>query len=125
MSPEFDYVIVGAGPTGLTLAWILGKYGNKILLVDREASIGGCHRVRRVDGFFTEHGPRIYISNAKTFKTILKSMNMDFDKMFIFEHIFDVPLDYNHPETGQISIFVREIRANPSKRKPYLLYLDI
>ena len=47
-----------------------------------------------------------------------------FDKMLIFEHTFDVPLDYNHPEIGQISIFVREIRANPSKRKPYLLYLQ-
>ena len=44
--------------------------------------------------------------------------------MFIFEHTFDVPLDYNHPESGQISIFVREIRSNPSKRRPYLLYLQ-
>ena len=44
--------------------------------------------------------------------------------MFIFEHTFDVPLDYNHPESGQVSIFVREIRSNPSKRKPYLLYLQ-
>ena len=44
--------------------------------------------------------------------------------MFIFEHTFDVPLDYNHPESSQISIFVREIRADPSKRRPYLLYLQ-
>ena len=47
-----------------------------------------------------------------------------YDNMFIFEHTFDVPLDYNHPESGQISIFVREIRADPSKRRPYLLYLQ-
>ena len=44
--------------------------------------------------------------------------------MFIFEHTFNVPLDYHHPESGQISIFVREIRSNPSKRRPYLLYLQ-
>ncbi len=47
-----------------------------------------------------------------------------YDNMFIFEHTFNVPLDYHHPESGQISIFVREIRSNPSKRRPYLLYLQ-
>ena len=47
-----------------------------------------------------------------------------YDNMFIFEHTFDVPLDYNHPESSQISIFVREVKSNPSKRKPYLLYLQ-
>ena len=47
-----------------------------------------------------------------------------YDNMFIFEHTFDVPLDYSYPESGQVSIFVREIRSNPSERRPYLLYLQ-
>ena len=78
----YDYVIIGAGPTGLTLAWCLAQYNKKVLIVERENEIGGCHRVRRVDGLFTEHGPRIYLGNSKTFKFILDDMNLSFDALF-------------------------------------------
>lgn len=43
----YDYIIVGAGPAGLSLAWYLSKHNLKILIIDREKDIGGCHRVRR------------------------------------------------------------------------------
>ena len=59
----YDYLIVGAGPCGLALAWYLSKLNKKILIVEKENTIGGCHRVRRVNGLFTEHGPRIYLDN--------------------------------------------------------------
>ena len=49
----YDYTIVGAGPTGLTIAWFLAKSGYKVLIIEREIVIGGCHRVIRVDGLFT------------------------------------------------------------------------
>lgn len=79
---KYDYLIVGAGPCGLTVAQILAHYGKSVLVVEREHSVGGCHRVRRVDGLFTEHGPRIYISNAETFRNLLKQINLDFDSLF-------------------------------------------
>ena len=101
----YDYVIIGAGPCGLTLAWCLAQYKKKILIIERENSIGGCHRVNRVNaifsqdgvdvtdvsmfrdhthvkGMFTEHGPRIYLDNAKTFKFILDDMGLSFEKLF-------------------------------------------
>ncbi len=77
-----DYIIIGAGPSGLTLAYYLSNLNKKILLIDRESSIGGCHRVRRVNNLFTEHGPRIYTNNYKNFMTILQLMNTSFDKLF-------------------------------------------
>ncbi len=77
-----DYTIIGAGPTGLTLAWCLAQYGKTVLLIEREDSIGGCHRVRRVNGLFTEHGPRIYMGNGKNYQQILKEIGYDFDKHF-------------------------------------------
>ena len=33
----YDYIIVGAGPTGLTLAYCFAKYGKKCLLVDKNS----------------------------------------------------------------------------------------
>lgn len=78
----YDYTIVGAGPTGLTIAYFLSKYGYKILLIERESSIGGCHRVTRVNGLFTEHSPRMYFGNYYALQYILKNMNLNFDDIF-------------------------------------------
>jgi len=101
---SYDYLIVGAGPAGLMLAWGLSKLGKKILLIDRENSIGGCHRVRRVDlekrvdfgksglfkiipseyqdGYFTEHGPRVYVTNYFQLKQMMAEMDMSWSDYF-------------------------------------------
>ena len=78
----YDYIIVGGGPTGLALAWYLSKIDKKILIIEKEDSLGGCHRVRRVNGLFTEHGPRIYLDNYLNFETILNEMGKSFDNIF-------------------------------------------
>lgn len=85
-------VIVGAGPSGLALAHYLSKYtDSQITVIDRETTIGGCHRVRRIKnpenpaelGYFSEHGPRIYGSNYLNFRRLLKDdLNVDFFKLF-------------------------------------------
>jgi hypothetical protein len=91
MNYNFDYVIVGAGPCGLTLAYIINQYrpDKKILLMDRERALGGCHRVRRVGGdtnMFTEHGPRIYLDNYLVFRQILNELGTDFYHEFVRYH---------------------------------------
>jgi len=80
----YDYVIVGGGPAGLTLAWMLGvkEKGNRVLVIEREKTLGGCHRVRRVDGVFTEHGPRIYGQAYLNFFQIFEEMGGDLDQAF-------------------------------------------
>jgi protoporphyrinogen oxidase len=78
---NYDYVIIGAGPTGLTLAYLLSKYNKKVILIDKEY-LGGCHGVERVDGLFSEHGPRIYLDNFHMFQRLLKEMGGNFNKMF-------------------------------------------
>lgn len=52
----YDLVIIGGGPSGLSLAQKCCK-SKKILIIDKENDIGGCHRVRRIlNNLFTEHG---------------------------------------------------------------------
>jgi protoporphyrinogen oxidase len=92
MTQSYDYIIVGGGPAGMTLAHILSKVDpdQRILLLEREKSLGGCHRVRRVEQqsgirefqLFTEHGPRIYINNYHIFKQLMNDMGMEYNDYF-------------------------------------------
>jgi len=79
---EYDYIIIGAGPSGLTLAYILGCINKKCLLIDSNSDIGGCHRVIRVNNLFSEHSPRVYSNSYLNFIQLLKHMNCNFTDLF-------------------------------------------
>lgn len=79
---NYDYVIVGGGPTGLSLAWILSSYNKKVKIIEKSDVLGGCHGVIRQNNLFSEHGPRIYVENYFMFKQILKEMNLNFYDLF-------------------------------------------
>jgi hypothetical protein len=107
----YDYIICGAGPSGLTLAYFLNKYGYKCLLIDKNNSIGGCHRVNRINGLFAEHGPRIYSSAYINFKMILADMGLNFYDLFT-EYNFSIAniggSSLNHLNFSEIMAFVLE-----------------
>jgi hypothetical protein len=86
----YDYVIVGGGPAGLTLAYGLEQYGHAVALVEAQASLGGCHRVFRTDPLtqpFREHGPRLYVSNYHHVRMVyddaLRDSGVRFDDLFV------------------------------------------
>ena len=80
---SYDYVIVGGGPTGMTIAWILSNQKKKVLLIEKDEVLGGCHKVLRVNGYFTEHGPRVYSNSFLMFIELLSDMNIAFTDLFI------------------------------------------
>jgi hypothetical protein len=79
---SYDIIVVGAGPAGLALAHYASRANKKILILEKENTLGGCHRVNRTSGMFSEHGPRVYSSNYHNFKDILKNIGSSFDDMF-------------------------------------------
>ncbi len=57
MKQKADVVIIGAGLTGLTLAFYLKKAGKKVLILEKENRTGGVMRTIHKDGFTFETGP--------------------------------------------------------------------
>ena len=83
---DYDYIIVGGGPSGLALAQVLSlsSVPMHILLIEKRDYLGGCHGVTRVhDGMMTEHGPRIYIDNYLMFTQLLNDMGVQFNDIFV------------------------------------------
>jgi protoporphyrinogen oxidase len=94
----YDCIIVGAGPAGLTFATIAEK-NSKILIIDKDKVIGGCHKVNRQkyenENYFSEHGPRLYFNNYTNFKTILNIIGVKFNDIFIKYKISLIEIMYN------------------------------
>lgn len=81
---SYDLVIVGAGPAGLALAHTSSSIYRRILIIDKELEIGGCHRVKRnSEGMFTEHGPRIYLSIYYNFFNLMNEMGLKVEDVFV------------------------------------------
>ncbi len=52
-----DVIVVGAGISGLSLAWRAARDGRKVLVLERAGRVGGCfHSPRTPDGFWFEMG---------------------------------------------------------------------
>src|ERR1019366_4364200 len=66
MRDSYDYLIVGAGLSGLVLAERLGSLGRTCLIVERRDHIGGnCHDRKDRNGlFFHVYGPHYFRTNS-------------------------------------------------------------
>jgi protoporphyrinogen oxidase len=61
----FDVVVVGAGPAGLTAAYLLGKAGKTVLVLEQdEKYVGGISRTVEHDGFLFDIGGHRFFSKS-------------------------------------------------------------
>lgn len=74
----YDYVIVGLGPTGITLGLHLLKTNHKVLFLEAGDHIGGCWNTHfTCDGYFTEHSPKVLSkSGSKEFNKLLRYLQI-------------------------------------------------
>ena len=91
MYDEYDLIIIGGGPSGLALAHCCSSIKKlKILIIEKQEQIGGCHNVKRVnynnEQMFSEHGPRIYSSTYINFNKLLNEIGVSFNDIFIPYH---------------------------------------
>jgi|TARA_Y100000992_G_scaffold302003_1_gene274527 hypothetical protein len=79
------YTIIGSGPTGLTLAYILSLNNFNIELIEQHEQLGGSWNSQWIrDDYFSENSPRVF-SNSGNSKILLSHLgftNKDFQNIY-------------------------------------------
>ena len=81
---NMKYIIVGGGPTGLSLAYGLVKNNYQVVLLERDSILGGSWNSRWVDGNFSENSPRVLSTNGSHMDLLYEIglTNEDFDIVY-------------------------------------------
>ena len=82
-------VIVGAGMAGLTAAAYLTRENFDVLLMDKNARIGGLVSTFEIDGFFFDSGPRAFV-NSGIVKPILNDLGIQWD---LLENVISIGIE--------------------------------
>ena len=105
MSKDYDVIVVGTGPGGITCGALLAKSGLKTLLVDQNRQVGGKSMTISRHGFRYEYWPIAACPATQTqFHSVLSMLGLQ-DKI---ELIAPDPLGLMHYETpsGEIRSIV-------------------
>ena len=96
---EYDYIVVGAGFAGATIAQNLSIHNKKILLIDKRAQVAGnCYDYLKDDILIHQYGPHIFhTSNKEVFDYLSQFTKWDDYKHRVKGHIKDklVPIPFN------------------------------
>lgn len=77
--------VIGAGPCGSYIAYQLAKE-HDVSLYEQESVLCGCWATKRVNGYFTEHAPRVWFDNYKNSIEFLKEIKIEFEEEFFHVH---------------------------------------
>lgn len=101
---KYDYIIVGLGPTGITLGLNLLQTNKKVLFLEAENDIGGCWKTHFTnEGYFTEHSPKVLSqTGSKEFNKLIHYLGISprYEKIYahnsiFYDHISDIMNDFS------------------------------
>ena len=76
---QTDVIIIGAGLTGLTLAYYLRKAGKEVLLIEQSNRVGGAIRTFTEDGFTYESGPNTGVISTIELVQLFQELELEFE----------------------------------------------
>lgn len=91
------YIVIGSGPAGLSLAYILALNNKNVILIEQDKQLGGSWNSQWIDNkYWSENSPRVCIFNKNTEK-LMKHIGLkknDFKNIYgnIFETNYKVML---------------------------------
>jgi UDP-galactopyranose mutase len=122
MRDSYDYLIVGAGLSGLVLAERLGSIGRSCLVVERRDHIGGnCHDKKDRNGlFYHVYGPHYFRTNSELVRTYLSRFTEWNDAKYRVK-VFTGGTYWSFPiNLGTFRQFIRNPAATEEDFKAYL-----
>jgi len=74
---QSEIVIIGAGLTGLTLAYYLAKKGKNIVLLEKDEEVGGVIKTKKENGFVFENGPTTGVLGSEEIVQLFEDLKDD------------------------------------------------
>ncbi len=71
-----DYAIVGAGISGLAVAWFLRRCQYSVRVFEASAQVGGTLQSRLCDGFLVEQGPNSTLENTDALGALIQGVGL-------------------------------------------------
>src|SRR3989344_4016013 len=65
MHKKYDFCVVGAGPSGLTVTYKLLQAGKTVLLIERDERVGGLAKSYNYNGQIFDTGPKRFHTDDK------------------------------------------------------------
>lgn len=119
-----NVIIVGAGIAGLTCAGLLSRVGEKVLLVEKEATVGGLARSFTYGDYTFDIGPhRFYTDMPDVLKFIREILGDDLitikreSGVWMFDRYFDWPLRLSSVFKLPMSVLLSVFRDLVMKKK--------
>ncbi len=76
-----DVIVIGAGISGLTAAYLLCKTGHDVTVFEQCAAPGGRMRSERIGGFLMEYGANSIVTPAPAVETLVAQLRLDPEKV--------------------------------------------
>jgi len=84
------YLIVGSGPAGLSLAYILALNNKNVILIEQDKQLGGSWNSQWINGkYWSENSPRVFSYTGNTKKLFLNLGFKDEDYVNIYGNLFE------------------------------------
>jgi len=98
MNKILDYIVVGAGPSGLTFAYQALKNNKTVVILEKDSRAGGLAKSYNYKGNIFDTGPKRFHTDDQVVKDFLEEiMSMDVigrsTKVFFLDKYFDWPIN--------------------------------
>ncbi|KJS08503.1 MAG: beta-carotene ketolase [Gammaproteobacteria bacterium BRH_c0] len=132
MNRDYDVIIIGAGHNGMTAAGYLSRAGKKVLVVERNAKVGGM----TTSGFMIPEAPNHMVTPCAIEIIYLRQTGV-IEDLELAKHGLrmiepDPPYAYLHPDGSSICLFrdpkrtAEDIaRIHPADGKAYLKFMEV
>ncbi len=77
-----DVIVIGAGISGLTCAFLLQRAGKNVLLLEKADRFGGAIRSERRDGWLIEAGPNSTLETTPLLTQLIRDAGVEHAKMY-------------------------------------------